>query len=341
MTILITGGAGFVGSHVATHLLNQGYNVFVLDDFSNSSPQTLSRVTTISNRFLPFQKGDIRDRGLLKTLFSKHKFRAVIHCAGLKSVAESVGKPERYFSVNVEGTRTLIEAMHSAGVRNLIFSSSATVYGTPDILPIAETHPLAPESPYGKTKLQSEIDLKEMCLKDPRWGAISLRYFNPIGAHCTGLLSEAPQGTPNNLMPLLIQAAKGERPSISVYGSEYPTKDGTGVRDYIHVMDLALAHERALKLLLGGKTGWDVFNLGLGAGSSVLEVIRAVEKVSGQIIPYNTLPPRAGDVAELWADTSKAQQMLKWIPRYSLGDMCEHSWKSATHQNALQLSVAS
>lgn len=333
MTILITGGAGFIGSQVAVVLLEEGYEVLILDNFSNSSPETLNHIAEIAKQTPLFIKGDIRDKELLDTLFSAHNVRAVIHCAGLKSVKESMEEPEKYLDVNVRGTRTILSAMNEAGVLNILFSSSATVYGKPSSLPIKESHPLAPESPYGLSKLQAEAELRALCLKEPKWGAISLRFFNPIGAHPSGLLGESPLGIPNNLMPYLVRVSNGDYSHLNVYGGKYPTKDGTGVRDYIHVQDIAQAHLKALERLLKGNRGWDVFNLSTGAGHSVLELVKAVERSSGLRVPYQLQPPRAGDVAQVWGDASKAHRVLKWKPQFSLDEMCTHSLQFALQVN--------
>ena len=321
--ILVTGGAGYIGSHTCVELLEAGYEVRVVDNLSNSSPEALRRVEEITGRSLEFVEGDIRDRALMEQALEG--IDAVIHFAGLKAVGESVQKPLEYYDNNVGGSVTLLEAMVSAGVRRIIFSSSATVYGDPQTLPLKEDHPLSPTNPYGRSKVMIEEILGDLYRSDSRWSIAMLRYFNPVGAHPSGLIGEDPEGIPDNLMPFVSQVAVGCREELRVFGGDYETRDGTGVRDYIHVVDLARGHLAALKLL--ERPGCEAVNLGTGEGYSVLEVVEAFEEVSGKRIPYRIVERRPGDVAECYAEVSKAYELLGWRAEYDLRRMCEDSWR--------------
>lgn len=324
-TVLVTGGAGYIGSHTVLLLLQAGYSVLVLDDLSNSSEQSLQRVATIVGREANFVRGDVRDKALLKQLFNEYDIQSVIHFAGLKAVGESVSQPLRYYDVNVGGTLVLLEAMADAGVKQLVFSSSATVYGEPASVPIREDFPLSSTNPYGATKLHVEDMLRDLCHSDADWGVALLRYFNPVGAHPSGLIGEDPGDIPNNLMPYIAQVAVGRRPHLNVFGSDYPTTDGTGVRDYIHVMDLAAGHLAALAKLQQSATLLQV-NLGTGQGYSVLQMIAAFEKASGRAVPYQLVARRAGDVASCYADPSLAEELLGWQAELGLAAMCRDHW---------------
>lgn len=329
-TILVTGGAGYIGSHTVLLLLEAGYRVVVLDDLSNSSRESLWRVANITGKTAELVKGDIRDRQLLDDLFSSHPIDAVIHFAGLKAVGESVAQPLRYYNVNVGGSQVLLEAMQAAGVKQLVFSSSATVYGDPASVPIREDFPLQSTNPYGATKLHIEDMLRDLHTSDSSWGLGILRYFNPVGAHESGEIGEDPQGTPNNLMPFIAQVAVGRRDKLSVFGSDYNTPDGTGVRDYIHVMDLAAGHLAALESLADKPQLLQV-NLGTGRGYSVLEMVAAFEKASGKPVPYTLADRRPGDVASCYADPTRAQQQLNWQAKRDLATMCADHWRWQQH----------
>lgn len=323
MKILVTGGAGYIGSHTCVELLNAGFDILVYDNFSNSSPESLKRVEQITSRKAPFVQGDIRDEKTLeKALIGCD---AVIHFAGLKAVGESVEKPLDYYDVNVYGTLCLLRVMQKLGIKKLVFSSSATVYGDPEFLPFTEQHPLRTTNPYGQTKLVIEEMLRNVHVSDPAWSIAILRYFNPVGAHESGLIGENPQGIPNNLMPYIAQVAIGRRECVNVFGDDYPTKDGTGVRDYLHVVDLAWGHIKALALL--DRPHCTAVNLGTGKGCSVLDVIRAFSKACRKEIPYAILPRRAGDIAEFYSDSSFAKELLEWEAKYDLDKMCEDMWK--------------
>lgn len=325
--ILVTGGCGYIGSHTCVVLLEAGYDVVVLDNLSNSSRASLSRLETICGRAPVFVHGDIRDRALLDRLFNENDFDAVIHFAGLKAVGESVEQPLKYYENNVAGSVTLCQAMAQAGVFTFVFSSSATVYGEPDIMPIREDFPTGiPTNPYGRSKLMVEEVLKDIAKFDPRWKVALLRYFNPVGAHKSGLIGEDPKGIPNNLLPYISQVAIGKRESLAVFGDDYPTVDGTGVRDYIHVVDLARGHLLAIQALVQ-REGVNVWNLGTGNGYSVLQMVAAFEKASGLIVPYSIAPRRAGDIAECWADPSKAREELGWKAEYGLEQMMADCWR--------------
>jgi len=325
--VLVTGGAGYIGSHTTLALLEAGYDVMVLDNLCNSSAQSLERVQRICGKAPIFIEGDIRDRLLLDNLFSSHKITAVLHFAGLKAVGESVRLPLDYYENNVAGSVTLCQAMARAGIFRLVFSSSATVYGEPTQLPISEDFPTGvPTNPYGRSKLMIEELLKDLAKSDPRWSIALLRYFNPIGAHTSGMIGEDPNGTPNNLLPYVSQVAIGKLKQLSVFGADYPTPDGTGVRDYIHVVDLAAGHLKALQAM-SKNGGINVWNLGTGAGYSVLEMIRAFEQASGQPIPYKLVERRPGDIAECWADPSKAARELGWTAERGLSEMMSDTWR--------------
>lgn len=325
MNILVTGGAGYIGSHACVELLESGHDVVVLDNLYNSKKEALHRVEKITGRTLTFYKGDVRDAALLKTIFAKHSVDVVIHFAGLKAVGESVQKPILYYENNIGGVVTLCRAMQEAGVRSIIFSSSATVYGVPKTVPITEDFPLSVTNPYGRTKLMTEEILQDIFTADNRWSVVLLRYFNPIGAHESGLIGEYPKGIPNNLTPYIGQVATGKLQELKVFGNDYPTPDGTGVRDYIHVVDLAKGHVCALKKAT--EPGVHIYNLGTGVGYSVLQIVAAFEKACGKKIPYAFAPRRAGDVAENYADPSKALRDLGWKTEKGIDDMCRDLWK--------------
>jgi UDP-glucose 4-epimerase len=325
--ILLTGGAGYIGSHTAIALLQSGLNVVVLDNLSNSSAESLSRVAKIAGRSATFIQGDIRDRALLNFLFAEHAIDAVLHFAGLKAVGESVAQPLRYYDNNVHGSQVLLQAMADAGVFSFVFSSSATVYGDPAQMPIAEECPVGqPTNPYGRSKLMVEDMLRDLAATDPRWRIAILRYFNPVGAHESGLIGEDPNGIPNNLLPYIAQVAVGKLPELAVFGNDYPTHDGTGVRDYIHVVDLAEGHLRALDSLKT-RTGAHVWNLGTGQGYSVLDMVRAFEANSGKPVPYRISPRRPGDIATCYSDPSKAERELGWKAKRGLPEIMRDAWR--------------
>ena len=326
-SILVTGGAGFIGSHTTLELLRTGHDVVVLDSLVNSRREAVDRVGALAGREVPFVEADVRDRAALDTLFARHPVRAVIHFAGLKAVGESVEKPLAYWDVNVSGSVALLDSMKKAGVKTLVFSSSATVYGDPASVPIREDASLGtPSNPYGRTKLVVEQLLADVFASDPEWRIARLRYFNPVGADVSGRIGEDPRGLPNNLMPYVAQVAVGRREALSVFGNDYPTPDGTGVRDYIHVTDLALGHLAALARLEEGP-GLRTWNLGTGQGQSVLEVVRAFEEASGRKVPYRVVPRRPGDVARCWADPTKAERELGWKATRGLAEMCADAWR--------------
>lgn len=327
MTILVTGGAGYIGSHTVVELLNAGNEVLVLDNLSNSSPESLKRVEQITGKAVPFVEGDIRDAALLDTLFAEHGIEAVVHFAGLKAVGESVQKPLEYYDNNVNGTLVLAEAMRRAGVFNLVFSSSATVYGEPRQMPITEDFTVGgTTNPYGTSKLMVEQVLQDVSKSDSRWAIALLRYFNPVGAHVSGLIGEDPNGIPNNLLPYIAQVAVGRLEKLAVFGNDYPTPDGTGVRDYIHVVDLALGHLKALDRI-AGHAGVSIYNLGTGQGYSVLQMVQAFEQASGRAVPYAIAPRRPGDIAECWSDPSKARRELGWQAGRGLEQMMIDAWR--------------
>ena len=326
MNILLTGGTGYIGSHAAVVLIEAGHKVVLFDNLSNSRRDVVDRLESITNQSIPFIEGDVRDISLLSKTIKDYKVDAVVHFAGLKAVGESVEKPIEYFDNNVGGTISLLEAMQENQLKTLVFSSSATVYGEPQYLPIDEDHPTSATNPYGRTKLHIEEMLQDLASSDLGWYIACLRYFNPVGAHESGLIGEDPAGVPNNLMPYVAQVAIGKLESLSIYGDDYPTPDGTGVRDYIHVMDLAAGHLSAINFLTQN-AGCHVFNLGTGVGFSVLEMVKAFERASGRKINYQVAPRRAGDVASCYADASKAKRSLRWETRYDLNDMCESGWR--------------
>ena len=325
--VLVTGGAGYIGSHTTLLLLQAGFDLVVLDNRCNSSAESLSRVASIVGRTATFIQGDIRDRELLDRLFAEHAIDAVFHFAGLKAVGESVAQPLRYYSNNVHGSQVLLQAMADAGVFSFVFSSSATVYGDPAQMPIPETCPVGqPTNPYGRSKLMVEDMLHDLAASDPRWRIAILRYFNPVGAHESGLIGEDPNGTPSNLLPYIAQVAIGKFPELAVFGNDYATPDGTGVRDYIHVMDLAEGHLRALEAL-ETRTGANVWNLGTGHGYSVFEMIRAFEATSGKSVSYRIAPRRPGDIATCYADPTKAERELGWKALRGLDEMMRDAWR--------------
>lgn len=323
MKVLVAGGAGYIGSHTCVELLKKGFEILVYDNFSNSSSESLKRVEKITGKEVPFIQGDIRDEKALT--LALHGCDAVIHFAGLKSVGESVEKPLEYYDNNIHGTLCLLRVMQKLQIKKLIFSSSATVYGDPQFLPLTEEHSLSTTNPYGHTKFVIEDILRALYVSDPSWSIVLLRYFNPVGAHHSGLIGEDPQGIPNNLMPYIAQVAIGRREFVNIFGSDYATHDGTGVRDYIHVVDLALGHIRALTILDTPKC--EAINLGTGQGYSVLDVINVFSKVSGKSIPYRLVERRIGDIASCYAESTKAKELLGWKAKYTLSDMCETMWK--------------
>jgi UDP-glucose 4-epimerase len=325
-TILLTGATGYIASHTWLSLWEAGFDIVGVDDFSNSSPVVLERLERLSGRTPTFVRADVCDAAALDRLFADHAFAAVIHFAAFKAVGGSVQQPLRYYRNNVGGLVTLCDAMQRHGCGRIVYSSSATVYGDPQSLPIREEAPLSAANPYGWTKLMGERILVDQGTADPRWQTGCLRYFNPVGAHESGLIGEDPRGTPNNLMPYVAQVAVGRRPKLSVYGNDYPTPDGTGVRDYIHVSDLAEGHVAALRSLLDTPGSFTV-NLGTGRGHSVLEVVRAYERQCGRPVPYEIVPRRAGDVAACYADVAAAQQRLAWRATRDLDQMCADSWR--------------
>ncbi len=327
MKILVTGGAGYIGSHTVVELQNAGYDVVVLDNLSNSSEKSLQRVEKITGKKVPFYQADIRDRAALEKIFEAETIDAVIHFAGLKAVGESVAKPWEYYENNIGGTLTLTDVMRKHGVKNIIFSSSATVYGDPAIIPITEECPKGQcTNPYGWTKSMLEQILSDIQKADPEWNVILLRYFNPIGAHKSGMIGENPSGIPNNLMPYITQVAVGKREELGVFGNDYDTHDGTGVRDYIHVVDLAIGHVKALKKI-SEKAGLKIYNLGTGVGYSVLDIVKNFEEASGVKIPYSIKARRPGDIATCYADASLAKKELGWEAQYGIREMCEDSWR--------------
>jgi len=322
MTVFITGGAGYIGSHTCVELLQNGYDLVVYDNFSNSSAEALRRVETITGKSFKVIIGDIRDETALTD--AMRGCDAIIHFAGLKAVGESVAKPLEYYDNNVHGTLCLLRAMQTNNIKTLVFSSSATVYGDPDWLPLNEAHPLRTTNPYGQTKLVIEDILRDLYRSDDAWKIIILRYFNPVGAHESGLIGEDPQGIPNNLMPFIAQVATGRRESLTIFGGDYPTHDGTGVRDYIHVVDLALGHLKALEALASPQC--TAINLGTGTGYSVLEVVDAFAKASGKAIPYTIAPRRTGDIAACYADPTSAREIIGWSAQRNLDQMCRDAW---------------
>ncbi len=326
MKVLVTGGAGYIGSHTCVELLESGHEIVVIDNLSNSKLEALERVKEITGKDLIFYKIDILDRDGLREVFSQHSFDVVIHFAGLKAVGESVEKPLLYYYNNVSGSITLFEVMQEYNVKNIVFSSSATVYGDPQTVPIKEDFPLFPANPYGQTKLEIEQILKDLYASDNSWNIVLLRYFNPVGAHSSGTIGEDPNGIPNNLFPFISQVAIGKLERLSVFGDDYPTDDGTGVRDYIHVVDLAKGHLKALKKITQ-KAGLTIYNLGTGKGYSVLEIVRAFENASDKKVPYTVVERRSGDIAVCFADAALAEKELGWSAEKSILEMCADAWK--------------
>ena len=327
MTILVTGGAGYIGSHTCIELISAGYDVVVVDNLCNSCKEALDRVEKIVGKTIKFYKADIRDAEAMKNIFEKEDIDAVIHFAGLKSVGESVAKPLEYYDNNIAGTLVLCDAMRNAGVKNIIFSSSATVYGDPAFVPITEECPKGQcTNPYGWSKSMLEQILTDLHTADSEWNVVLLRYFNPIGAHKSGMIGEDPKGIPNNLLPYVAQVAIGKLECLGVFGDDYDTPDGTGVRDYIHVVDLALGHVKALKKI-EEKAGVKVYNLGTGNGYSVLDMVKAFGKACGKEIPYQIKARRPGDIASCYADPTKAKEELGWVAERGLDEMCEDSWR--------------
>ena len=328
MNILVTGGAGYIGSHTCVELLNAGHRVVVFDNFCNSFQESLARVEKITGKKADLVIGDIRDRNALEQALREYSCDAVIHFAGLKAVGESVSKPLEYYDNNVVGTVRLLEAMQATGVSTLVFSSSATVYGDPQYLPLNEAHPLSASNPYGRSKIMIEDMLRDFHLAHPEWKIALLRYFNPVGAHESGLIGEDPQGIPNNLMPFVAQVAIGKRERLNIWGGDYQTPDGTGVRDYIHVVDLAVGHVKALEYLQQPQCF--AVNLGTGIGYSVLDVVKAFEQASNRTLPYTIAARRPGDIASCYADPAQAKQLLGWEARRSLETMCADAWRWQT-----------
>lgn len=328
MAVLVTGGTGFIGSHTIVELLNEGREIVALDNFSNSKPVVLDRIREITGKEIKFYEADLLDYDAIDKIFNENSIDSVIHFAGLKAVGESVAKPIDYYHNNLTGTLLLCRAMQKHGVKRIVFSSSATVYGKPESVPIREDFPLSTTNPYGETKLMIERILKDIHVSDPEWSISILRYFNPIGAHASGKIGEDPKGIPNNLLPYVTQVASGKRPHLSVFGDDYNTHDGTGVRDYIHVVDLALAHLKALDRA-EKVTGVEHFNIGTGNGYSVLDIVKAYEKATGVKIPYVIAPRRPGDIDECYADPTKAYELLGWKAQYNIEDMCRdaNNWQ--------------
>ena len=331
MKVLVTGGAGYIGSHTCVELLNAGHEVVIIDNFVNSKPEALDSIRKITGKDFAFVEADLRDRAAVKALFDAHPVDAVIHFAGLKAVGESVQKPLEYYDNNLGGFFVLAEEMRDHGVKKFVFSSSATVYGMNNPVPFREEMPTSATNPYGYTKVMIEQMLKDIAVADPSWSIVMLRYFNPIGAHSSGLIGEDPNGIPNNLLPYVAQVAAGKLKELTVFGDDYDTPDGTGVRDYIHVVDLALGHLAALNYA-DSHTGAEAINLGTGHGTSVLEIVRAFEKASGRKVPYRIAARRAGDIATCYADTSKAAKLLGWRAERNIDDMCRDGWNFAKNR---------
>ena len=324
-TILVTGGCGYIGSHTVLELLNKNYDVVVVDNFSNSNPEGLRRVQQITGKTVTFYEADIRDAETMDKIFSAHKFDAVIHFAAFKAVGESCRLPLKYYENNISGTVSLLQIMEKHNVKKVVFSSSATVYGDPERLPLDETCRLSTTNPYGSTKLMMEMIMQDLYKADNAWNIILLRYFNPVGAHESGLIGEDPKGIPNNLMPYVAQVASGKLACINVFGDDYDTPDGTGVRDYIHVVDLALGHIAAIERCQ--ESGVHIYNLGTGRGYSVLEMIKAFEKACGKTLPYKIAPRRSGDIASCYAAPDKAKNELGWEAKFGIEEMCASQWK--------------
>lgn len=326
MKILVTGGTGYIGSHTVVELLNANYDVVVIDNFSNSKPEVIESIRKITGKDITFYEGDVCDKELLRKIFKENEIEAVIHFAGYKAVGESVKKPLMYYHNNLFSTITLLEVMNEVGCKRFVFSSSATVYGSPKSLPIREDFPLSTINPYGSTKLMIEDMLRDLSVSDPEWSIAILRYFNPIGAHESGLIGENPNGIPNNLMPYIVKVATKELEILSVFGNDYDTKDGTGVRDYIHVVDLAKGHIKAIEKVLDSK-GIDAYNLGTGTGYSVLDIVNAFEKANNIKVNYKIVERRPGDIAACYADPKYAFEKLGWKAEKTLEDMCRDSYR--------------
>jgi UDP-glucose 4-epimerase len=327
-TILLTGGAGYIGSHTCVEVLQAGWKAVIVDNLSNSSPIAIDRIAAITGERPAFVQADVRDRAALDRVFAAQRIDAVVHFAGLKSVGESVAQPVRYYDNNVTGTLVLIEAMAAHGVPRIVFSSSATVYGLAETMPLDESAPTGPINPYGRSKLMVEEILGDQALADPAWRVLLLRYFNPVGAHASGLIGEDPVGVPNNLMPFVAQVAVGRHERLRVFGNDYPTADGTGVRDYIHVVDLAAGHVAALRRILAvDAPRTATVNLGTGRGHTVLEVVRAFEAASGRSVPFEIVSRRPGDVATCYADVTRARELLGWSAQRGLPEMCADAWR--------------
>jgi UDP-glucose 4-epimerase len=337
MNILLTGGAGYIGSHAAVALSMAGHKVVLLDNFINSNPSVIERLRSAVGIALPFIEADVRDTDIVEKTLLNYEIDAVMHFAGLKAVGESVEKPIEYYANNIQGTISLLEAMKSVNVKTLVFSSSATVYGDPQYLPIDEGHPTSATNAYGRSKLHIEEMLGDVARSDSEWKIICLRYFNPVGAHESGLIGEDPNGVPSNLMPYIAQVAAGKLPHVNIYGNDYPTDDGTGVRDFIHVMDLAEGHLAALNYV-NTHAGWSAINLGTGFGLSVLEMIAAYQQVIASPIPFNFIGRRPGDIASCYAKVERAKNLLSWNAKRNLIDMCSSSWRWQNNVNNLNLS---
>lgn len=333
--ILVTGGTGYIGSHTAVELMLAGFDILIVDNYCNSKAAVLERIERIAGRRPGFVEADVRDREAMRAVFAEHRFEAVVHFAGLKAVGESVAQPLRYYDNNIHGSLVLFETMAAAGVKTLVFSSSATVYGDPHAMPIREDFPLSATNPYGRSKLMIEEILGDVARSDGAWRIALLRYFNPVGAHESGLIGEDPHGVPNNLMPYIARVAAGSLKELSVFGSDYPTHDGTGVRDYIHVVDLARGHLAALKALTSAE-GVITVNLGTGQGYSVLDVVRAFEAASGRKVPYRIAGRRPGDIAACYADPSLANTLLGWQAQYGIDEMCRDAWRWQSMSDAAQ-----
>ncbi|MCM3253620.1 UDP-glucose 4-epimerase GalE [Priestia aryabhattai] len=339
MAILVTGGAGYIGSHTSVELLNADYELIILDNFSNSKKESLNRIRDITGKDFTFYEVDLLNREDLEKVFLDNQIDAVIHFAGLKAVGESVSIPLHYYHNNITGTIILCDVMQKYGVKNLVFSSSATVYGMPNSVPITEDFPLCSTNPYGRTKQMIEEIIRDIYVSDEKWSVALLRYFNPIGAHSSGLIGEDPNGIPNNLMPYITQVASGKLKELKVFGNDYPTNDGTGVRDYIHVVDLAIGHIRALEKIMS-ITGVEAYNLGTGKGYSVLEMVDTFEKVSGKTIPYSIVGRRPGDISTCFANPSKAKEELNWVAKRGIKEMCEDSWRwQSTNPNGYEITI--
>ncbi|WP_338472471.1 UDP-glucose 4-epimerase GalE [Niallia sp. XMNu-256] len=326
MSILVTGGAGYIGSHTCLELLNAGYKVVVVDNLNNSKVESLSRIKEITGKELSFYKVELLDKNEVERVFAENKIEAVVHFAGLKAVGESVRIPLYYYYNNIAGTLILCEIMNKFGIHKMVFSSSAAVYGEPQSVPISENVPLGPANPYGRTKLMIEEILQDLYISSPNWSIALLRYFNPIGAHPSGKIGEDPSGIPNNLMPYITQVAAGKLKELHIFGNDYPTSDGTGVRDYIHVVDIAKGHLKAVEKILT-QTGVGAYNLGTGKGYSVLEMVNAFDRATGEKIPYKMVAPRPGDVASCYADPTKAIEELDWIAEKGMEEMCLDAWR--------------